>query len=86
MLVDFGRAPLIFVRKLWEWFRHRALADVVLSLFAVALPAAAQLPSITPKSPVSAPTTQEQVSDLLGRPRPEERFSASSRLRIAMIS
>ena len=70
MLVDFGRAHLIFVGKLWNWLRHRALTGVVLSLFAVALPAAAQLPSVTTKSPAPAPATQEQPSDPLGRSTP----------------
>jgi MscS family membrane protein len=70
MLVDFGRAPLIFVGKFWEWLRHRARAGVVISLFAVALSAAAQLPSVTPKSPPPVPATQESVSDPLGRSTP----------------
>jgi MscS family membrane protein len=70
MLVDFGRAPLIFVRKLWERLRRLALAGVVLSWFALALPGAAQLSGVPPKSPASAPATQEQVSDPLGRSTP----------------
>lgn len=71
MLLDFCRAPLIFVRKLWVWQRHRAaLAGVFLPLLALALPASAQLPSVTTKSPPPAPATQEQVSDPLGRSTP----------------
>jgi len=70
MLVDFDRAPLLFVRKLCEWLRRLALAAVVLCLVAVALPAAAQLSSATTKSPAPAPTTPEHVSDPLGRSTP----------------
>lgn len=70
MLVDFSRAPLIFVPQLCEWLRHRALDAVVLFLFAMALPAAAQFPSVTTKSPAPGPATQEQVSDPLGRSTP----------------
>ncbi len=68
MLVDFGRAPLIFFRNCCELLRRRALPGFALSLFVVAAPAAAQLPSVPPKSP--APATQEQVSDPLGRSTP----------------
>lgn len=70
MPVDFGGAPLVFVRKLSKRLRRRALTGVVLSLFAVTLAAAAQLPSVLPKPPAPAPTTQEQVSDPLGRSTP----------------
>lgn len=70
MLVDCGRARLIVGRKACEWPKHRALACLVLFLFLVALSVAAQLPSITPKSPAPVPATQEQLLDPLGRASP----------------
>jgi hypothetical protein len=84
MLVDFGRAYLIFPRKFRESLRHLAPASVVLSL--------SRWPCLPP---ASCPTPHQ---NLLPRPpqprnrsrthwvaaRPGERFWASSTLRIAM--
>jgi MscS family membrane protein len=70
MLADFCKAPLVVARKLCKCVRNEALAGLTLFLFAMALPAAAQLPSVTAKSPPPAVAAQEQVSDPLGRSTP----------------
>jgi hypothetical protein len=59
MLAAFGKAPLVFAQKLCEWARHQVSAVLALFLFAMVLPAAAQLPSVTTKSLPPAPVTQQ---------------------------
>jgi len=69
MLADFDKAPLVVAQKLREWARHQALAGLALFLFAMALPAAAQLPGVTTKSPPPTPAAQQPL-DPLGRSTP----------------
>jgi len=69
MLADFGRAPLVVARKPCEWARHQALTGLALFFLVVTLPSAAQLPSVTTKSPLPPPASQ-QALDPLGRSTP----------------
>jgi MscS family membrane protein len=62
MVVGFDGATFVFVRKL--------CAGAFLALLAVALTAAAQLPSAITRPASPAPSTQEQPSDPLGRTTP----------------
>src|SRR5271156_914127 len=62
MVVGFDGATFVFGRKL--------CAGAVLSLLAVTLTAAAQLPSAITRPAPLAPATQEQPSDPLGRTTP----------------
>jgi MscS family membrane protein len=70
MLVEFRRAPSVAAQQLCGWSLQLAFSAVVLSLLAVSVFAAAQLPGIPTKPASPAPTAQEQDLDPLGRNTP----------------